>query len=93
MKVAQGKKGHINWTVAVHDDGTMSLALSANKRKLKQTNNRVYTLVDTHIEIPMPVVVEGVKLKPRLLVKCYLRAGPVEHEKMRWHQMMTLCKT
>jgi hypothetical protein len=95
VKVLHGKpKPRVERWAALHDDGTMSLAVVARNLPARSRRaRREYSLIDLDEVLPLDLVCEGVAGRPRLILKLFVKLKPGAVEKLRWKALAALCKT
>lgn len=93
MRVAQGKRNHVNYTVAAHNDGSISVGIAINRRPAKEVDGKMFSIADAEIQVPMELNLNGMMLKPKLIVKCYFKPNKHQRERLKLKQLMSLCKT
>lgn len=92
MRIAQGKRSRVNFAFAAHDDGTVSIALSVNRAKLKAEGNK-FVMVDFLEGMPLELSVNGLTMRPRVMLRAWCKANKNQMERLKWEQLKTLCKT
>ena len=94
MKLARGRRKNLEWAVATHADGKLSVALAVEKQALRfDPDGQVYTLIDAAMNLPLPIPFNGIEIEPRLILKVYVKPTKAQRERIQWNQLKALCKT
>jgi len=69
----------VDWVIASHDDGRFSLAFKADKMRLRRRGKKIVGPMDAVYYkqgINLPVEVDGVEMRPTLIVRLVFKASP-----------------